>query len=69
MANQVRVLTDAEFSVFRKYACVRCGHFMYCFRSNKFQCSLGFPLTEVFCVSFVRKLLFGLRRVEVLRYG
>jgi hypothetical protein len=56
MVKPVKVLTDAEFAVFRKYACVRCGHFGYCSHCGKLECPFGLQLTEVPCVSFVRNV-------------
>ena len=56
MVKRIRVLSDAEFAVFRKYACVRCEHFGYCPRCDKLECSLGLSLTEVPCGSFVRNV-------------
>jgi hypothetical protein len=52
MVKRVRVLTDAEFAVFSKYACVRCEHFGYCPSCHKLGCSLGLRLTEIPCGSF-----------------
>lgn len=54
MVKRARVLTDAEFAVLRKYTCVRCGHFGYCPSCHKLECSLGLPLTEIPCGSFIR---------------
>jgi hypothetical protein len=54
MDKTVRVLTDAEFSVLRKYACVRCEHFGYCPSCRTLECSFGLPLREVPCGHFVR---------------
>ena len=51
--GMIRILTDAEFVVFRKYVCVRCRHFGYCPSCDKLECCLGLPLTEVPCGSFV----------------
>jgi len=56
MVGRVRVLTDAEFAVFRKYVCVRCEHFGYCPSCDKLECSLGLRLTEVSCGYFVRNV-------------
>lgn len=56
MVKPVKVLTDAEFAVLRKWTCVRCEHFGYCPRCNKWECSLGLSLTEIRCESFVRNV-------------
>ena len=56
MARTVRVLTDAEFSVLRKWACVGCSHFGYCPKCKKWECSFGLPLSEVPCEHFVRNV-------------
>jgi len=47
MVKPVRVLTDAEFTVLRKWACVRCEHCGYCSHCDKLMCSLDFVLCEV----------------------
>jgi len=52
----VKVLTGAEFAVFRKYVCVRCEHFGFCPKCDKLECGLGLPLVERYCVSFVRNV-------------
>jgi hypothetical protein len=56
MDKPVRVLTDAEFSALRTYACVRCTHFGYCPSCRKLECSKGLPLSEVPCKNFVRNV-------------
>jgi len=56
MVKPVRVLTDAEFAVLRKWACVRCRHFGYCPRCDKLECSLDLPLCEVPCEHFIRNV-------------
>jgi len=56
MVKTVRVLTDAEFSVLRKYACVRCEHFGYCPSCKKLECSFGLSLTAAPCKHFVRNV-------------
>lgn len=51
---KVHVLSEAEFAVFHQYACFRCGHWGYCSRCKKSECSFGLPLTVIPCERFVR---------------
>lgn len=54
--SSARVMSDAQFSAMRKYACVFCENLLFCPKCGHYECRLGYALREVRCKRFVRNV-------------